>query len=71
VAYIVPMGSARAGDCDGDGNVAVNELILGVRISLGRASLNDCRTFDANGDGEVSINELISAVKNSLAGCAT
>ncbi len=57
------------GDCDGDGAVRIAELISGVRIALGRASLDDCTSFDENGDGELAISELIRAVNVALNGC--
>ena len=62
-------GNACVGDCDGNGEVAINELITGVNIALGSASLDTCPSFDANGSGEVEINELIAAVNNALNGC--
>ena len=58
------------GDCDGNGMVAVNELIVGVNIALGNLPLDECPRFDANGDGQVTIPELIEAVGNALTGCA-
>ncbi len=60
---------ACVGDCDGDGTVAINELILGVNIALGNQQLSVCPAFDANQNGSVAINELITAVNNALAGC--
>ncbi|HSQ01559.1 MAG TPA: hypothetical protein VL049_30415 [Candidatus Dormibacteraeota bacterium] len=60
---------ACAGDCNGDGSVAVNELITGVNIALGNSTVANCRSFDRNGDGSVSINELIAAVNAALNGC--
>ncbi len=57
------------GDCSGDGEVTVNELIIGVNIALGSASVGQCNAIDANGDGDVTINEIISAVNAALAGC--
>jgi hypothetical protein len=60
---------ACAGDCNGDGSVAVNELITGVNIALGNTTVASCPSFDRNGDGSVSINELIAAVNAALAGC--
>ena len=54
------------GDCDGDGMVAINELITGVNIALGTSPVSACPSFDANGDGEVSISELIQAVNFAL-----
>lgn len=57
------------GDCNGDGEVTINELIGGVNIALGSAPLSQCPAFDANGDGNVAINELIAAVGAALEGC--
>ncbi len=59
---------ACTGDCNGDGVVAINELILGVNIALG-APVAGCAAIDTNGDGEVAINELIAAVGRALSGC--
>jgi hypothetical protein len=57
------------GDCSDDGKVTVNELIVGVSVALGNATLDKCTSIDANGDGEVAINELINAVNASLGSC--
>jgi hypothetical protein len=60
---------ACSGDCNGDGHVAINELITGVNIALGGASPASCGTFDTNGDQLVEIDELVAAVDNALNGC--
>lgn len=57
------------GDCNGDGEVSINELIIGVRVALGQAAVEDCLDFDSNGDGEVSVSELIQAIGSALRGC--
>ncbi len=62
--------AACTGDCDGDGQVAVNEAVRGVNIALGNAPVGDCAQFDANGDGAVAVNELIAAVAGVLEGCS-
>jgi hypothetical protein len=64
-----PAVVACVGDCSGDGEVAINELILGVSIALGVQPLEACRAFDPSGNGGVEISELIAAVNNSLEGC--
>ncbi len=61
--------AACTGDCDGDGEVAINEVVRGVNIALGNALVGDCTQFDADGDGAVTINELIAAVANALNSC--
>lgn len=58
------------GDCDGDGEITVAELIRGVRIALGQSSLDDCPSFDVDGDGRVVVGELIQAVRAALESCA-
>lgn len=69
----VLTGSGRAaaqcvGDCAGDGEVTINDLILGVNIALGSAPLSACEAF-ADGEGEVTISQLIQGVNNALNGC--
>jgi hypothetical protein len=57
------------GDCNGDGTVAINELIASVNVVLGNLPVSVCTACDANGDGNVVISELIAAVNRSLNGC--
>jgi hypothetical protein len=66
-----PAGAQPAcvGDCDGGGTVAINELILGVNISLGSQPVSACEAFDCESSGSVGITCLIQGVNNSLQGC--
>jgi hypothetical protein len=57
------------GDCGADGEVLVNELIVGVSVALGTVRVEVCRAADADGDETVSIAELVVAVNNALQGC--
>jgi hypothetical protein len=57
------------GDCDGSGEVTVDELILGVNIALGKQPLSSCPVFDRNGDGEITVDELVAGVLSALYGC--
>ncbi len=66
-----PTAGPCVGDCDGNGEVAINELIQGVNIALGQASVGQCRSFDTNGNGAVEINELIAGVNSALNGCTS
>ena len=59
------------GDCDGNGSVAINELIRGVNIALGLADVATCIAMDRDGNGAVAIAELIAAVNNALHGCGS
>lgn len=62
-------GAACPGDCDRNGAVAVNELVLGVNISLENAQVSQCVAMDTNDSGTVAVNELVAAVGNALNGC--
>ena len=57
------------GDCSGDGEITVDELVLGVNIALGSVDIDQCNVFDTDSDGEVTIAELIAAVNSLLNGC--
>jgi glucose/arabinose dehydrogenase len=61
--------AACTGDCDGDGNVSIDELVQGVNIALGSRALETCPAFDPNGTQRVTIDELIAAVTGALEGC--
>lgn len=54
------------GDCNGDSQITIDELIRGVKIALGDFPVDECRPVDANGDGTVSIDELIRSVNTAL-----
>ncbi len=56
------------GDCDGDGEVMMNELITGVNMALGFGGLT-CATFDRDGNGVVTVDEILVAVNVALTGC--
>lgn len=58
-----------AGDCNGDGSVAINELITGVGIALGSTAVAQCTAVDGNGNGRVAVNELVAAVAAALGTC--
>lgn len=63
------FGRGCAGDCDGDGEVRIDELILGVDLALRDAAPTSCAALDADGDGRVVVAELIAAVAAALSGC--
>ena len=64
-----PAAAQCTGDCDGSGTVEINELILGVSISLGSAPLSSCPAFETDATGAIEIYELIAGVGNALNGC--
>src|SRR5262245_18898721 len=62
---IPPFGRCM-GDCDGDEEVTIGELLRGVRIALDEAPPSVC---EAGGTGSLGIAALTSAVRNALLGC--
>ena len=64
------------GDCTGDGQVTIDDLIRMVGIALGLRSvcgddqgMGACLAGDANCDCQITVDEIIQAVNNSLNGC--
>jgi len=57
------------GDCNDDGVVSADELVLALRIALNQAPTNQCLRADRDGDGHVIVNEVASAVNSALLGC--
>jgi len=62
--------AACVGDCNGDGEVAVNELVAMVNIALETAPTSQCRAGDANSDGAITVAEIVTAVSRALNGCS-
>lgn len=65
-----PPRPVCAGDCNGDGRVAVNEIVRAIAIALGSVSWEECPAADRNGDGQVTVDELVRAVAMALNGCS-
>jgi hypothetical protein len=66
------FGQECVGDCDGNRQVRIEELFLGVRIALGISRLDMCASLDCP---QAQVGALIScaimAVRNALVGCPT
>jgi hypothetical protein len=57
------------GDCNGDGEVTVEEIVRIVNIALGAESIDACPAADADGSGTITVDEIVTAVGNALNGC--
>jgi Tol biopolymer transport system component len=73
-----PMDFPCVGDCTGDDEVTIDDLIRMVNIALGlRGVCGDddgngaCLAGDSNCDCQVTVDEIVQAVNNSLMGCMT
>lgn len=60
---------ACVGDCDGDGEVSVVEIVRMVNVALGNSPIGLCAAGDENGDGAVTIEEIVRAIGNIFEGC--
>jgi len=57
------------GDCGGEGQVTIDELLTMVNIALGTGSMAECKPGDDNDDGQITIDEILRAVNAALNGC--
>ncbi|MFI5398487.1 MAG: hypothetical protein ACHQ9S_23390 [Candidatus Binatia bacterium] len=64
-----PVSGPCTGDCNGDGQVTVDEILTMVNIALGNAPLADCEAGDANSDHKITVDEILAAVNYALSGC--
>ncbi len=62
-------GAECCGDCDGNGTVAISEVVTAVDAVLLGCPANGPCCGDCNGSGDVSVNEVITTVANALDGC--
>jgi parallel beta-helix repeat protein len=72
LGFHYPIGASYAagatGDCDGDGQVTVSDLLRGVAVALGQAPFGDCPSLDFDGDGKVTFTDLLRGVRLALGG---
>ncbi len=64
--FVAPSPTPLLGDCNGDGRVTTNELVVAVSIDLGTLPLSDCTAIDGNMDDRATIDEIVGAVSNAL-----
>jgi hypothetical protein len=65
----IPSPTPCAADCNGDGEVTVDELLTAVNIALGNAEVSACPPADASADGVVTVDEILRGVDAALDGC--
>lgn len=58
-----------AGDCNEDGRVTIEELVLAVRALLEEQNTESCWQVDYSGDGTVTVDEIVRAVRQALGEC--
>lgn len=57
------------GDCNGDAEVTVEEIVTVVNIALGLSPIGLCTAVDTDGNGEASVDELVTMINLALNGC--
>jgi ELWxxDGT repeat protein len=62
---------ACVGDCDYDGAVTVDELLVGMSEALVGAEQIVCDAFDRDRSETTTVDEIVAGVNNALAGCAS
>ncbi len=60
---------ACVGDCLGDTQVTVDELITMVNIALGETDMSECEVGDDD-DGLITVDEILMSVNTALNGCS-
>jgi hypothetical protein len=68
-AWAASPACACVGDCNDDGAVTIDELVLCADIALRSRPTETCPLADANENGRISIDEVVQAVDNTLHGC--
>jgi len=76
IAFVVAAATNAAaianvcpGDCDGDGEVTVDEILRQVSIALGESPASLCFAGDMSCDSDLTVDEILTAVGGALAGC--
>jgi hypothetical protein len=59
-----------AGDCNGDREVTVAEIIVEANIALGSAAPGACWDADFDEDDAVTVANLVAAVNAAMNGCS-
>jgi hypothetical protein len=57
------------GDCSGEGQVTIDEILTLVNIALGTVGVSECEAGDDNNDSQITIDEILAAVNAALNGC--
>ena len=64
-----PAAGVCIGDCDGNGQVTVDEILTMVNIAVGKTPITKCDADNANHDDQITIDKILTAVNNALNGC--
>lgn len=68
---LTPSPPRCVGDCNNDGVVTVDEILMLVDFALQEASPSDCPVSDEDGNQQITVAEILTAVHNALNGCSS
>jgi hypothetical protein len=67
---VIQVGTDHCpGDCNGDVQTTVEEVLTGIGIALGRVRADRCANADVNRDGGVTVDEVLASVRSTINGC--
>jgi hypothetical protein len=58
------------GDCNSDGSVTVDEILLAVNVALDGRATSECPAVDSDGSGSVSVSEIVQVIIKAVYGCS-
>lgn len=56
-------------DCDGSGNVTVDEILTAISIALGATPVSNCYAADLDGNETTTVDEIVVCINGALNGC--
>jgi len=68
---LTPSPPRCVGDCNNDGVVTVDEILMLVDFALQEASPSGCPVSDEDGNQQITLDEILTAVHNALNGCSS
>lgn len=67
---LYPSTVRCGGDCDGNGETTVDELVQSIGIALGEAEIDRCFRADRDDSDSLTVDEILAGVQTALEGCA-
>ena len=68
---LTPSPPRCVGDCNNDGVVTVDEILMLVDFALQEASPSGCPVSDEDRNQQITLDEILTAVHNALNGCSS
>jgi len=66
---LTPAFAACGGDCSDDGEVTIDEVLLGIDIALTKFAADACGGMGSGDSGRTTVEDLVDAVHHATTGC--